>query len=164
MLMIVPAGFTFGVIGGNLAHPVMQQRAGDNAVQALFHTRADRYALPNPYPEQPQSGIPYVGGYSYAPEWAQNPSEGSSPPYVHREWAYSELTLPKVAELDARQAALLADPEVEFAATPPVQETDSPAESPRSSTEAPTADASSAAPVDSEPEPRSADGQLPAIW
>lgn len=163
MLLIVPAGLALGAIGGNLAHPVMQERAGDHAAQAMFRNRADRYALPNSYPDPSQDGLPYVGGYSYAP-FEPDPTQGWSPPYDDREWAYSDLPLPRIAELDARQAALLADPDVEFSATPPMAKADPPADSAPSSAETSTADATPAAPVDSGPEPRSADGQLPAIW
>ena len=171
MLMIVPAGLALGMIGGNLAHPVMQQRPGDAAVQALFQTRADRYGLSSSYPEQPQGDLPYVGGYSYAPTWARNSLQGWSPPYDDREWAYSDLPLPKVAELDARQAALLADPEVEFGARPPMDNVDEAADAAQPAVddtaqlppEPRATDVTSAAPVESGPEPSSADGQ-PAIW
>lgn len=172
MLMIVPAGLALGAIGGNLAHPVMQQRPGDDAVQAMFQNHADRYALSNAYPEQPQGDLPYVGGYSYAPDWARGSAQGWSSPYDEREWAYSDLSLPKLTDLDARHAALLANPEVEFAVTVPVDEPRgaadvaqaSAADAAEPSTETTTTDMAVAATMERGPEPRSVDGQLPAIW
>jgi hypothetical protein len=60
--------------------------------------------------------------------------------------------VPTIAELDARQAALLADPEIEFAVSPP-NELDPPDV------------AQGTTPLTNvSPEPRTADGKLPAIW
>lgn len=140
LALILPAGFLLGMVGGHLARPVMPERAPEpwrSAVQA----RAQSHE-PAAYPEQPTA---YVGGYSFAPDMGT-----AGPDYGSGDWAYGTAPLPTIAELDARQAALLADPDVEFAISPP----DDPAPAARSVTP----------PADFGPEPRTADGKLPAIW
>ncbi|MBO0749735.1 MAG: hypothetical protein J2O44_04805, partial [Porphyrobacter sp.] len=116
-MIVLPAGLALGTVGGHWARPVMMERAGDAAWQAMFQTRADRDGNSNPYPEQPQ--MTYVGGYSYPPDLAGRVDPGWTPPKLDA-WTYAnDVPLPTVAELDARQAALLADPDVEFAVHKP---------------------------------------------
>lgn len=140
LALILPAGFLLGMVGGQLAPPVMADRAAEpwrSAVQA----RAQSHQ-PTTYPPQPTA---YVGGYSFAPDMS-----AGGPDYGSSDWEYSDAPLQTIAELDARQAALLADPDVEFAVSPP----DEPAPAARLVT--PSADFG--------PEPRTSDGELPAIW
>jgi hypothetical protein len=148
LALIVPAGLVLGTIGGKLAHPVMQQRAVE-PWQSIFGARAQQYGSAD-YPVQPEGPMTYVGGYSYAPdvgEWSR--------PYDEADWTYADVPLPTVAELDARQAELLADPDVEFAVSPPAGDAGPAAEDPPQV---------ALAPADVGPEPRTADGGLPAIW
>jgi hypothetical protein len=148
LMLIVPAGLVIGVIGGNLAHPVIQQRAVE-PWQSIFGSRGQDSGSAD-YPIQPDGPMTYVGGYSYPPDlsdWSQ--------PYDEADWNYAAVPLPTVAELDARQAELLADPDIEFAVTPPGDEAEPAAgDSPQVAL----------APADLGPEPRTADGKLPAIW
>ena len=148
LLLIVPAGAALGFAGGYLARPVMPQPAAE-PWQAQFETRAQRYGAAQSSAELPEGPMTYVGGYSYPPGLGDE-----APGYAGGERAYADAPLPTVAELDARQAELLADPDVEFAVSPP-----SPIE--------PVADpapARAAQVADLGPEPRTADGKLPAIW
>ena len=166
MLIIVPAGLLLGMAGGQFAQPVMTQRVGDEPWQSMFQTRADRDGASTEYPAQAEGPMTYDGGYSYAPAWASN-DNWSPPDYYH----YADAPLPTVAELDARQAALLADPEKQFAvATPPpnavelaANDAEAAAEQARQSAAAPAASVAAADPADLAPEPHTADGQ-PAIW
>jgi hypothetical protein len=148
LALIVPAGRARGMIGGKLAHPVMQQRAIE-PWQSIFGGRTQQYGSAD-YPVQPEGPVTYVGGYSYAPdvgEWSR--------PYDEADWTHADVPLPTVAELDARQAELLADPDVEFAVSPPAGDAGPAAEDPPQV---------AIAPADVGPEPRTADGGLPAIW
>lgn len=153
LALIVPAGLVLGMIGGHLARPEMQVRAGEPS-QRMFETRAQRYGSAESYPAQPA----YVGGYSYPP-YLSAPTTDRSQPYGGPDWTYADEPLPTIAELDARQAALLADPDVEFAVSPPGDEPKPAAEgAPQPATQV------ALAPADGSPEPRTADGKLPAIW
>jgi hypothetical protein len=141
LVLIVPAGLLLGMVGGHLARPVMPERAVEP-----WRSGAEQ-AEPADYPALAPSPMPYAGGYSYPPDTgaeAWNPGQDR--------WAYADIPLPTIAELDARQTALLADPEVEFAVSPP--------------DELARADTARARipPTDLGPEPRTADGKLPAIW
>jgi hypothetical protein len=161
LLIVVPAGLVLGSIGGHWARPVMTQRAGDSAAQSMFQTRADRYGRSGAYPKQAEGPVPYDGGYSYAPDWAvQAASTWTPPDYDH----YADAPLPTLAQLDAHQAALLADPEVQFRSAAPGQpDGDQPQAQDLSGTtggEAPPASAQ----VALGPEPRTDGGALPPIW
>jgi hypothetical protein len=172
LLIVVPAGLVLGAVGGHLAKPVMTQHASDEAWQAMFETRAEHYGSSGAYPPQPQYQQAYVGGYSYAP-FADDQDIPWSPPEPDA-WIYSDASLPTVAELDARQAALLADPNVEFAVSPPGDQVEQAAEQAQAAAadasqaqpqgHPKTVDFASAAPMVVGPEPRTADGKLPAIW
>jgi hypothetical protein len=155
LVLIVPAGLALGMIGGNLANPVMQQRAAE-PWQSSFETRAQRYGSAQSYPALPEGSIAYVGGYSYPPD-----TRASPPDYDSGDWTYADAGLPTIAELDARQAELLADPDVEFAVSPP-DETEQLADAAPGAAGLPAQAA--LAPADLGPEPRTADGKLPAIW
>jgi hypothetical protein len=153
LVLIVPAGLVLGMIGGQLARPVMQQRAAE-PWPSIFGARAEHDGAAD-YPVQPEGPMTYVGGYSYPPatsDWSSQDDSG--------QWAYADVPLPTVAELDARQAELLADPDVEFAVSPPsAREIEQAAE--QRSEPAPQV---ALAPADVGPEPRTAEGELPAIW
>lgn len=170
LLIVVPAGLLLGMAGGHWANPVMTQRTGDEAGQAMFQARGDRYGTTTAYPGEAEQPIAYVGGYSYPP-YLMHDASGAAV-YDSSPFAYSDIPLPTVAELDAKQAALLADPDVEFASKPqPAVEqaadaaqavADQAQQMPGQAKEiafAPSAPAAQLA-----PEPRSADGSLPAIW
>lgn len=153
LLLIVPAGLALGTIGGHLARPVMQERAAE-PWQSMFGSRTASGGVAE-YPVQPDGPMTYVGGYSYAPDM----NDDSLPDYA-ADWTYADVQLPSVAELDARQAELLADPDVEFAVSPPpANDMEQPVEPPAKS-----APQVALAPADTSPEPRTADGKLPAIW
>jgi hypothetical protein len=165
LLLIVPAGLLLGMAGGQFAQPVMTQRLGDEPWQSMFQTRADRDGASSDYPTQPEGPMTYDGGYSYAPAWASH-DDWSPPDYYH----YSDVPLPTLAELDARQAALLADPEKQFASTPPPEaveqaadDAEAAADQARQSATVPAASVAAADPAELAPEPHTADGQ-PAIW
>jgi hypothetical protein len=164
LLIILPAGLLLGMAMGQSARPVMTQRVSDEPWQAMFHSRADRDGSTNAYPSQ-VAGPAYDGGYSYAPAWVTDASW--TPPDYTR---YADVPLPTVAQLDARQARLLADPDKEFAVAPTAdavagaaQDTQVAADQARQGAGEPAADLASADPADVAPEPRTADGQ-PAIW
>jgi len=173
LLLIAPAGLLLGAIGGRMAQPVLTQRETDATLQAMFQTRADRYG--SGYPAQTADVTYYNGGSSFVPDWVNRVDANWSPPHEDA-WSYSYAAapLPSVAQLDARQAALLADPDKQFAVHRP-----DPAAEPAEATLAATPDPSAApasgdtvaaatapsagdAPADSS-EPRKADGE-PAIW
>lgn len=156
LLVIVPAGLVLGIIGGKLAHPVMQERASE-PWQSMFETRAQRYGTAGAYSSQPQSSIAYVGGYSYPPD-----TSGWSDAYDPPDWLDEDVPLPTLAELDARQAELLADPDVEFATRAPAEPL-APAV-PDESAIGGNPSQVALTPVDAGPEPRTARGKLPAIW
>lgn len=156
LLIVAPAGLILGMFGSQLARPVMAQRATNEPWQSVLGVRRDVDHQSSDYPELPGSDLAHVGGYSFPPDmgatnadWPQLPEDRSS---------YADAPLPTVAQLDARQAALLADPDVQFAVHPPTEESP-PAETSR--TEA-NDDAQTATAFG--PEPSTPDGQLPAIW
>lgn len=164
LLIIVPAGLVLGMIGGNLARPEMVERAVDTPWQAMFQGRADRDGGSPEYSAQPQGDLAYVGGYSYAPGYATQ-GTGWTPPSEDR-LAYGNAPLPTIDQLDARQAALLADPEVEFAVHPGSEDAVAPhgaAEGLVQPADPPDAQIASAEPLVTGPEPSKADGE-PAIW
>jgi len=165
LAIIVPAGLLLGMAGGQFARPVLTQRLGDEPWQAMFQSRGDRYGTASDYPTQPEGPMAYDGGYSYAPAWADQAAW--SPPDFDR---YGDIALPTLAELDARQAALLADPEKQYAVDPPSEaiaqaadDAETAAKHARETATAPAASVAAADPADLAPEPRTADGQ-PAIW
>jgi len=168
LLLIAPAGLFLGAIGGQMARPVLTQRESDDALQAMFQTRAERYGLDSSSPTQADGTTPYDGGYSYVPDWATRTNANWSPPGEDA-WSYSYAAapLPTLARLDARQAALLADPEKEYAVHPPAEPDESAVPSQPESPPPNAADAhdgaSPAQAPEIAPEPRTADGQ-PAIW
>jgi hypothetical protein len=162
LLFIAPAGLMLGTIGGQLARPVMVQRAGDGAEQLMFQSRAQRYGTSGQYPTQPVGPMTYDGGYSYAPEFVDStPADWSAPDYYH----FADVPLPTLAQLDARQAALLADPEVQYASAP-VDGQATLAAAPALNDAQPDATTDAAPPeqVALAPEPRTDDGALPGIW
>lgn len=150
--LIVPAGLVLGMIGGKLAHPVMQDRAVE-PWQSIFGNRSQEGGSTN-YPVQPEGPMTYVGGYSYPPDTNTWPDT-----YGNSDWTYDDVPLPSIAQLDARQAELLADPNIEFAVAPP-------ADGAEQATDDPSVPAAQVAlaPPDAGPEPRTADGRLPGIW
>jgi hypothetical protein len=170
LLLLAPVGLVLGMIGGNLAKPVVNQRESDGALQAMFQTRAERYGLDSSSPAQAASPTYYDGGYSFVPDWATRSNANWSPP-TEDAWSYSYAAapLPTLAQLDARQAALLADPDKQFAVHQPVEASEAPDVAPAATTDAkpPQANGDSIAmageSVPGSPEPRRADGE-PAIW
>jgi hypothetical protein len=164
LLIILPAGLLLGMAMGQSARPVMTQRVGDEPWQAMFHSRAERDGSGPAYPSQ-IDGPAYDGGYSYAPAWVTDAS-WTPPDYAQ----YADIPLPTVAQLDARQARLLADPDKEFAAAPvsdavaqATQDTQVSADQARQVAGEPAADLASADPADVAAEPHAPDGE-PAIW
>lgn len=163
LLIIVPAGMMLGTVGGQLVKPVPVDRASDAPWQNMFQSRAERDRSSAAYVTQPEGPMTYDGGYSYAPEMSDALAiKWAAPDYDH----YADVPLPTVAELDARQAALLADPEVQYRSRAP----DDPAQDYATAVAqaAPQPDAAPA-PSTSEqlalaPEPRTDSGALPAIW
>jgi hypothetical protein len=175
LLLITPAGLVLGMIGGHWAQPVLAERASDATLQAMFQTRAERYGLDPSASKQTADVTYYDGGYSYAPDWAARTDVNWSPPHEDA-WSYSYAAapLPTVAQLDARQAALLADPDKQFAVHRPIDAGNSTETAPGPATDLgePQAEGGNAATASetrgdevaaAEPEPRTADGQ-PAIW
>jgi len=170
LLLIVPAGLVLGIIGGNLAKPVLNQRESDGALQAMFQTRAERYGLHSSASAQAMSPTYNDGGYSYVPDWVSRVNANWSPPHEDA-WSYSYAAapLPTVAQLDSRQAALLADPDQQFAVHQPAEASEAADVARAEATDAapPQASGSSIAmageSVPGSPEPRTADGE-PAIW
>jgi hypothetical protein len=162
LLIIAPAGLMLGTIGGQLAKPVMLDRVGDDPVQAMFQSRADRLGHSGAYPAQPDGPMSYNGGYSYAPDLTDATQGWTPPDYYH----FADVPLPTVAQLDARQAALLADPEVQFASRPSDADSALDAQALNEPQPEPDATTSSAGTeqVAFAPEPRTDDGALPAIW
>jgi hypothetical protein len=164
LAIIAPAGLLLGMAGGQFARPVLTERLGDAPWQAMFQHRGDRYGTTADYPAQPEGPMTYDGGYSYAPAWAGQADW--LPPDFDR---YGDIALPSVAELDARQAALLADPEKQFASSAPSEaivqagnDAEAAAEQARETAAGP-ASVAAADPAELAPEPHTADGQ-PAIW
>jgi hypothetical protein len=151
MALIVPAGLVLGMVGGKLAHPVIQERAVE-PWQSIFGSRTQQGGSAS-FPVQPDEPMAYVGGYSYPPD-----ADGRSGSYDTTDWTYAAVPLPTVAQLDARQAELLADPDVEFAVAGPTHQAEPAAED-----LAQPAEQVALAPSDAGPEPRTPDGQ-PAIW
>jgi hypothetical protein len=164
LLIVLPAGMALGMVGGHLARPIMAQRVTDDPTQSMFQTRADRYGLAASSADQAQDGLGYVGGYSYQPGSASSDANWAQ----SHEYAYAGGPLPSVAELDARQAALLADPDVEFAVSPAavVGQPSTAGQSADLGTglaDQPETDAVTSVALETAPEPRKADGE-PAIW
>lgn len=167
LLIIAPAGLLLGTIGGQLAKPVILQRAQDAPWQSMFQSRAERYGTSGQYPAQPEGPMVYDGGYSYAPDFADTPADWTPPDY----YRFADVPLPTIAELDARQAALLADPEAQFAS----RSADAAfgialdAQGTRADGLPPSPAPDDAPPAATEqvalgPEPRTDGGALPAIW
>jgi hypothetical protein len=164
LLIIAPAGLMLGTIGGQMAKPVMLQRTGDDPVQAMFQSRANLYGHANSYPAQTEGPMTYDGGYSYAPDYADTAAGWTAPDYYH----FADVPLPTSAQLDAHDAALLADPEVQYRSYPAetlaseTEETTSPVQDGWQPGVEPSASGSGQ--VALAPEPRTDDGALPAIW
>lgn len=187
LLIIVPTGLLLGVVGGHYAQPVMTQKADDGSLQASFETRAQRYGTAEQ--AQPQDATYYSGGYSYPPYLDDRMMEGDreitgwqGPSFAG--WpAYEPAPLPSAEELEAQVAARNAaldqrawvqsgagaddNSATEAAAdgaadagTNPNEASPSPADSatvggPKVVVLSPSAPSA---------EPRTADGNLPAIW
>jgi hypothetical protein len=158
LLLIAPAGLALGMVGGHLAKPVMTQRVGDEPWQAMFQSRADRDGRAAEPPPMVEGPLTYTGGYSYAPDFARDTIAWAPPDYEH----YRDIPLPDLPQLDARQAALLADPEVQFggsqAPVPAEQAGEAPFPAAAAGVAADLGQVAVAA------EPRTPDGSLPAIW
>jgi hypothetical protein len=152
-----------GTVGGQLVRPVPVDRASNGPWETMLQSRAERSGSPAAYVPQTEGPMTYNGGYSYAPEMTDALAiKWAAPDYYH----YPDVPLPTVAELDARQAALLADPELQFRS----RAADDLAQDYASAVAqaAPKPDAAPA-PSTSEqlalaPEPRTDSGALPAIW
>ena len=56
LVLIVPAGLILGMVGGELARPVMAQRVTDKPWPSMLQTRSDREGQSPDYPDQPQDG------------------------------------------------------------------------------------------------------------
>ncbi|HSQ96695.1 MAG TPA: hypothetical protein VLM18_11445 [Croceibacterium sp.] len=157
LVVIVSAGLILGMVSGELTRPVMAQRVTDKPWPSMLQARSDRKGQSPDYPDQQQDGQGYVGGYSFAPV-VRATNARWTPPHEDR-WAYADAPLPTVAQLDARQAALLANPEVEFAVHRPAKQSEPPSE-----TAAEPQDGEGQSPPSFTPEPSTPDGQLPAVW
>jgi hypothetical protein len=157
LLIVLPAAIGLGIVGSHFARPVMVQRSSADPAQAMLQTRSDGDGLAVAYPDPSAGGSSYVGGYSYPPGEGA-PDAGWAPPH---EYVYTDGPLPSLDELDARQAALLADPDVEFAVAPPATLEQAPPDG--RAGEAGRPESLVVAALETAPEPRKADGE-PAIW
>ena len=158
LLIIIPAGLVLGAYGGELANPVVQLRGGDEPWRQMFQPQIEPGHSGIMIEAPPQD--PYVGGYSYAPSFAElEPVEWPEPQVDYDYgWAgHPDMPLPTMEELDARLAANTVEP------APPITHSRRPLDVRRTDAGADPAGADQA----QEPlpgEPRAANGALPAIW
>jgi hypothetical protein len=191
LLLIVPAGLLLGALGGQYARPVMTQRPDDGLLQSLLGTRGERSGAAAAE-AAPDDASYYSGEYSYPPYlddrmggqdreitgW-QGPSFAGWP-------EYKPAPMPSVAQLEAevaaRDAALgqrasgeyregrddesaaeaAADAAGDAAANAADQARSTSIDSQSSAEDA--KDSPPASPAAPSAEPRTADGNLPAIW
>lgn len=99
LLLILPAGLLLGMIGGRYAHPVMQQRGGDEPWRQMLE--------PNIRPSNPRIMVenPPIDPMPYGPSssFAEQATVEWPDPYAGTRWdPASAEPLPSVAELDAQ--------------------------------------------------------------
>lgn len=151
-----------GIVGGYLADPEMQQRGGNEPWRQMLESEApssdSEFALEAP----PYDLRPYGGSHSYAPEFADDPIETWSDPYLDADWLEYEADWPeppRIAQLEVEAPeAPSYGRTVEF---PPPSITSTANRAERAADEASQAAADAG---DLPPEPRIAQGALPAIW
>jgi hypothetical protein len=148
--------------GGYFANPEMQQRGGNEPWRQMLESNPSSYESGLALETRPYDLQPYGGSHSYAPEFADDPVETWSDPYLEADWLEYEADWPEppqIAQLEVEE------PEtqpygrtVEFP-PPSINRTADRAE--RAADEATLVAADAA---DLPPEPQIAQGALPAIW
>jgi hypothetical protein len=66
LLIVLPAGLMLGAIGGHYSRPVMTDPADESSQQSAFRSRAERNGSSG-MQAQPADAEYYAGGYSYPP-------------------------------------------------------------------------------------------------
>lgn len=162
LLTTIGGGVLLGMAGGFLANPKMQQRGGEEPWRKMLQ----------PAESSSDSGLiaentaydlrPHGGRHSFAPEFADDPVEIWSDPYLDAEWLEYEPEWPEppqIAHLDIEEPeAPSYGRTVEFPAPSVTRTAD------RAEQAADEASMAAAEPADLPPEPRIAQGELPAIW
>jgi hypothetical protein len=109
LLIVVPAGLVLGAIGGQYARPVMTQHP-DSSLQALFESRAQRYGS-EAVATEPQDASYYSGEYSYPPYLDDRmlgdgrEITGWQGPTLDDWPEYRPAPMPSIAQLQAQLAA-----------------------------------------------------------
>jgi hypothetical protein len=163
LLTTVGGGILLGVAGGYLADPEMQQRGGSEPWRQMLESDQSssdsELALETP----PYDLRPYGGSHSYAPEFADDAIETGSDPYLDADWLEYEADWPEppqIARLEIEEPEAPSYGRSADFPPPSIDGTANRAE--RAANEASLAAA--AEPADLPPEPRIAQGALPAIW
>ena len=178
LLIIIPAGLVLGAVGGQYARPQLIERATDPSLQALFESRAQRYGGDSAQP-QLRNEVYYAGQYSYPPYLDDRMMGGDreitgwqGPTFS--DWPeYKPAPMPSVAQLQAQVAARDAAlgrrawggydeaPEDVSGAEAASQAA---ANAAASAAQAQPSAANNPAVAANGEEPRTPDGDLPAIW
>lgn len=167
LMVTIGGGLLLGTIGGQLANPVVLERAGEKPWREQPHAdiAASNGVMAEAPPPDPN---PYGGRYSYAPAFADEAIEIWPDPYMDPdgmdyEYTYEWPEPPTIVELDAWLEEETPETRVHGRRVdlPPPSTAHSIATSAERAADA----AEDAAETDGLPqEPRVADGQLPAIW
>jgi hypothetical protein len=179
LLIVIPAGLVLGAVGGQYARPELIERAADPSLQSLFESRTQGNGTDSAPPEL-QDEVYYADQYSYPP-YLDDRMLGSDREITgwqgptFSDWAeYKPAPMPSVAQLQAqvaaRDAALgkrawggygEAPEDVSAAEAASEAAADASASAGQAAQPSPANNPAVAATGD---EPRTPDGDLPAIW
>ncbi|MXP41976.1 hypothetical protein GRI75_10025 [Altererythrobacter soli] len=162
LLTTIGGGVLLGTAGGYLADPKMQQYGGNEPWRQMLESDRSPSESPLAIEAPPYDLRPYGGSHSYAPEFADDPIETWSDPYLDADWLEYEPDWPEPPQIARLE---IEEPEapsygrtVEF---PPPSITRTAERAERAADDASLA---ASEPADLPPEPRVAQGALPAIW
>ena len=171
MAVTLGGGLLLGTIGGQLANPVMLQRAGEEPWREMLEPNIGAGDTGMMAEAPPRDLRPYGGRYSYVPAFADegidwpDPSMDADWPDLESDWPEP----PTIAELDAQWE----EDEEEMPETrvygrtvvfPPPSSIDGTATNAEQAADEARAAADAAGATELSPDPRAADGKLPAIW
>lgn len=162
LMTTIGGGLLLGIAGGYLANPVMQQRGGDEPWRKMLEPAESSSDSGLVVESTPYDLRPYGGSRSYAPDFADDPIEDWSDPYLDADWLEYETDWPEppqIARLGIQEPEAPSYGRTADSPPPSVARTADRAE--RAADEASLA---AAEPAALPPEPRIAQGALPAIW
>jgi hypothetical protein len=169
LLTTIGGGVLLGSLGGHLADPEMQQRGGNEPWRQMLESDRSPSGSELALEAPPYDLQPFGGSHSYAPEFADNPVESGSDPYLDADWLEYEADWPEY-EADWPEPPQMAHLDVEEPEAPSYGRTvkfPPPSVTSTANRAERVADEASLAAGDTAElpsEPQIAQGSLPAIW